>query len=1484
MKNQNFKGVLFSLFIAIVTLLLVDNWNSGKQLKITITKTIQAEKIPKRDRVDLAFKQEFDKTKDPKLGHVPRERLLDAREFQLQKFLTKENYKGSANAKSISNISWTERGPDNVGGRTRAIMFDPNDATNKKVWAGGVSGGLWYNDDITNVNSSWNKVNDFLDNLAITVIVSDPNDDQTFYAGTGEGHFVSSVRGAGIFKTTDGGDTWTHMTADNSFYATDDWHYVNDIVVRNESGTSVVYVATQHSFEVEFTQRSGVNGLFRSTDGGVNFTQVLPNMPSKTYSYIPADIELSASNRLFVGTTKGIALSPVEYSDGGDILYSDDGTTWTLALSTSDARVELACAPSDSDIIYAVADDGTAAGNDCAWIKKCDNCSTDSDSWTDLTVPAYKTQGTCANSGTQDFTRGQAWYDLILAVHPADADIAIIGGIDLYRTTNGSTFSTISYWTGSCDDEVHADQHAIVFRPGNSDEVVIGCDGGIYYSADAGDNTANPDFTAHNDGYNVTQFYGTAIHPTSGTNHFLAGAQDNGSHKFTSSGVNSTTEVSGGDGAFCHIDQSNANYQFTQYVYNVYYRSTNGGSSFTNVINDQSTGQFINPTDYDNDAFILYGGSSADNYFRWNDPRTGTSTSTVSLSTLNGDQVSAVTVDPNTSNRVYFGSDGGKVIVVDDADGTPSATDISGGSFSGYVSHIEVEDGDANHLLVTFSSYGVTSVWESTDAGSNWIAIEGDLPDMPVRWGIFHPLNSDMAVLATELGIWTTDDINGAGTAWESTNDGLSNVRIDMLQVRAADNEVIAATHGRGLFSSSSFAVTPSSDPVIYFSSATNAITEITETASTGGDCRPYKDYTVTMIIASAPTGDATVTLSSSITTDADEWDDFVFTTNGDFTQAGKSSTLTFSDGATTSQTFTVRIYDDATVENTETIELEFAISGTTDATQHSSNTEHTITLSDNDEVPTFAGSISLLSEDFEGGSLPSGWATSEVITSANDWRVGDLNALTGTYSAYVNWGSGGSPQDYKSTDDAQTFLITPQIDATSYTGMTFGFNYQCNGEFSSSTYWDYGLIAYSTDGSNFTQLGSEFQGVTTTTAYSISLPSALDGTTFYLAFYWENDNNTAGQPAFVIDDVEVTATGTTIASTLNYTSEQYLGPNETVLFFDDTNDEIVAKIENTSSHDYGCTTVTIDRSGTGTTEFWSATGSEYLMDKTVFVTPTNNNSSGTYTITLYYSDTEVNNWIAATSKATTDLKLAKTNVAVSTINSSSSSSVNAELGSSNSAVDFGDGWAITSSFTTGFSGIGAGDPGPPPAPLPIEIVDLYAKLLDEDNVHVTWTSLTEENTDYILVQHSTDGQYFDVIGKVNAAGNSSERIEYEFMHNNVNYGMHYYRLKTVDIDGQFELTNVVSVLQGNSKFDIESIYPVPARDIINVNYTLDNTDIASISLIDSRGQTVYNELLKNELGANHLEIACDYLPNGIYIITMANKGRKLRERLVISK
>src|SRR5688572_3634007 len=238
--------------------------------------------IPKQSRMDLAVAQENEITRDLRTNSVPRERLLQAY-YYADKLRQATKYSNTTQA-AIANVNWSERGPSNVGGRTRALMVDPNDPTKKAVWAGSVGGGLWKTNDISVSNPTWVQVNDFFSNIAVTSLASDPSNTQVLYFGTGEGYYnADGIRGMGIWKSGNGGLTWSQLasTANSNFY------YVNRLVVHSSGN---VYAATR-------------SGLFRSQDGGTTFARALgSSAPGGASTDNFSDVEVGADNSIWAST------------------------------------------------------------------------------------------------------------------------------------------------------------------------------------------------------------------------------------------------------------------------------------------------------------------------------------------------------------------------------------------------------------------------------------------------------------------------------------------------------------------------------------------------------------------------------------------------------------------------------------------------------------------------------------------------------------------------------------------------------------------------------------------------------------------------------------------------------------------------------------------------------------------------------------------------------------------------------------------------------------------------------------------------------------------------------------------------------------------------------------------------------------------------------------------------------------------------------
>ena len=1456
MRNKSTLSVLAAL-------LFVFGYYTWEHFSVDSKKDPKLEKINEKkkrlmlhhpqDGMDKAMEQEFELTKDPILNVVPREKLLAADNYRKQKLASI----ASRTTTAVSGINWSERGPNNVGGRTRALLYDLADAGNgyKKVFAGSVGGGLWVTTDITAATPTWARINDFMGNLAISTIAQDPSNAQNIYVGTGEGWYNSdAIRGLGIWKTSDGGTSWAQLASTNN----STFYYVQKIVV---TSTGVILAAT----------RSG--GVQRSADGGTSWTKVLGNGTGGGSNDSGADLEIGADGNIYCSL--GIL------STDGIYRSTNGGVNWTkIYTSNSDEeRIELACAPSDQNRIYALVQQISGGNRPIKKVMSTSDATAGTPTWATLSTPTWCDQG----SSSSDFTRGQAWYDLIAAVDPFDANTAYIGGVDILRTTNGgSAWTQVTRWAGGCTGtQIHADVHMITFKPGSTTEFLVGNDGGIYRTTDGGTN-----FTTRVTGYNVTQYYACAIHPTT-TNYFLAGAQDNGTQKFTTAGINTTSTASGGDGAFCHIDQTDGAVQITSYVYNNYFVSLTGGNTFISR-SFGNTGSFINPTDYDDNANILYAGSSAGSYFRWNDAGAGGSnTDNVTVTNFSGASVRHVAVSPITSNRVYFGLSNGSVVRVDNANTGAAQTGTVIRTGSGSVSCIAIDGANEDHILVTYSNYNVTHIYESYNANQaspTWTAVDGNFPNMPVRWAMFDPRNSDWALLATELGVWSTDNINGASTDWSPTNTDLANVRVDMLQYRASDRTIAAATHGRGLFT----AVVPiSTTPDISFAASSAASTELTTTTS---GCRSYTDYSVNMYIANAPTGDATITVSIQGGATATQGIDYEFTTNGNF--VSPSNTLVFTNGSTASKTINLRIYDDQEIEGAQSFTLTYSISGTTNAQAGSSNQTYTFTISDNDAAPTGASSANYTVASYDINSS----ATSPFQSGSRRARNQFLISASELFTA----GLVGNRQI-----TALAFNVLTKNSTQPFTGYTVSLGHTTATNLSTGFVSPTFTQVYS---ANYTVPGTGWQTIAFTTPFTWN---GTDNIVVQICF--DNGN---GSPTSSNDVVQGTATplgsGTTattlvtasggatagcalsanaisdarpqfrftqaipqtpIETVLNSSKSFYFGPNADVYLYSSTDGELLARIQNLSSHDYGCTTIEIDRAGTGSSQFWNANTANYLMNKTFRIVPTNNNASGQFTVTLYMTAAEVTGWQTATGQSWANIQMIKLpgQISIVTPSTPEPDGAGTVLVVTPTLGTLGTAYTMSYTFGNGFSGFGAGIPGAS-GTLPIELLSFSGRLQNE-NAKLDWSTAFEQNSKGFDIEKSLDGINFRKIGFVAAAGNSNSIRNYTFTDPQRAVEFNYYRLKLVDIDNTSDYSDVVLVKNAFGKQDVY-LAGNPITNNINIQFAKVPNGKVSVKIYDMKGRKIY-EAGHNNFNQTSLKIDIgSRLAQGVYSIKVETAGK----------
>ena len=332
-----------------------------------------------------------------------------------------------------------------MGGRVLSLLVEPTDATGNTVWAGTANGGLWKVTSATIAGYQWTNVSSNLSNLAVSTVAADPGTNVR-YCGTGEGCFnADAVRGAGIWKSTDGGATWAQLASTNN----SDFYYTQKLVVH--PGTHDVYAATRA-------------GLWRSQNGGTTWTAVLSQTTSPaSATNSVADVEIAADNTVFAAFGLIFSTDAIYRSPSGDAgswvnLNAQAGSGLP---TTGFERIERACAPSDPNRLYAVFEATSTRG-----LLNIYQSSDKGNTWVALAKPT--------DTNTTDYTNGQAWYALAIAVSPADPNAVYVGGLDLWFTSDAGSATpgsivwdheSIWYNNPTSVYYVHADHHAIAFVP-----------------------------------------------------------------------------------------------------------------------------------------------------------------------------------------------------------------------------------------------------------------------------------------------------------------------------------------------------------------------------------------------------------------------------------------------------------------------------------------------------------------------------------------------------------------------------------------------------------------------------------------------------------------------------------------------------------------------------------------------------------------------------------------------------------------------------------------------------------------------------------------------------------------------------------------------------------------------------------------------------------------------------------------------------------
>ena len=834
-------------------------------------------------------------------------------------------------ANRATSIFWEEKGPDNIGGRTRAILIDVNN--NSHVFAGSVSGGLF---ESFNAGNTWTKVEGFSSYLSVSSIAQATVSPYKILVGTEHIRERERFVGNGVYESNDNGITW------DSIPNTTSYNHINEIV----------YGPTQNKFYM--TTSNGLKELAGDAPLGTGVATVTgtdaPTNPSECEGLaISPDGRVIVLGQFIAGTRTYVS--------------NDYGASWTNVGGSAAGRV-----PQGSNRIeyavshtmvngkyytYAVGSTGPGGGTLVgAWVSVSDG---DDGTWVQIagsSSPSFMPFSTGSSA--------QGAYNNIMGVSPLNPGLAFVGGIDNYIWLQNTAISPpdgqweqVSQWFLPPENAyyVHADNHE--FKWDDNGTLYIGNDGGVGKSFNA-KNGIGMTFYPSNKGYNVTQFYGIGF---SAHGEVMGGTQDNGTlyNDYTNSTFMEFVEVRGGDGFDCDISFLYRDVMFSSIYFGGVLRSNDKGNNwgtffspammacgspgalsggfgqfntigrlwetpndpnstdsviyipnqaysigdtvYANGLSNDNTIMhiltqnldyvdtlypvadsiiagdtlhiFINPNTNDTidiksadymvgvalDTLLVQdpvqswyaiantGGSGcegvwitrnalrfgASENFWWHvDINYGSGETPVAVEFSADGDIMYVSTSANfgSSGNLYrvsglgalYGNDYDTGYATNQADLLPSF--VSGPTLihtaSSPISGIGIDPNDKDHVVISVGGFGGINVYETNDAttSASFFSIQGNLPNIPAHDVVIDRADPNLIILGTEFGVYATD--NG-GSTWTKNANGMGNVPVYALRQnwRGFDEgsfrpgELYAGTHGRGIWTSTTYLGTP---------------------------------------------------------------------------------------------------------------------------------------------------------------------------------------------------------------------------------------------------------------------------------------------------------------------------------------------------------------------------------------------------------------------------------------------------------------------------------------------------------------------------------------------------------------------------------------------------------------------------------------------------------------------------------------------------
>ncbi|MFN4253894.1 MAG: T9SS type A sorting domain-containing protein [Saprospiraceae bacterium] len=660
-----------------------------------------------------------------------------------------------ASGQQRSPSTWTSLGPNSsLGGyagigRINCIAFHPTDSNT--YWMGAPGGGIW---KTTDGGSTWTNNTDNLPVIGVSSIVVEPTDPNIIYIATGDGN-ASDTYSVGVLKSTDGGVTWAStglswLTSQNRIIRK---------LQRSTNDPNVLLAATSI-------------GMYRTTNAGATWTLTFPG------NFYDAEAKPGDPQVYHAATSDKIYRS------------LDGGQTWSLQKHVvGSGRIALGVSPANPNFVVALCGNGSNGG--------CFAVFASTDGGQTYAARSGDSPNLLGWSETGSDVGGQAWYDLCIAVDPTNADVIYTGGVNTWKSTDGGfTWSLNTHWYDIPNmATAHADKHALEFQPGTN-KLFQGNDGGIYI--------ANADASAWTDlsnGIAISQIYRLATAQTSDA--LIAGLQDNGTKTRSSGGV--WDDEIGGDGMDCAINPTDANVMYGELYFGGIHRSTDGGVNWVDIhanIPGQPQGNWVTPFILDPvTPTTIYAGFNQ----LWKSTDQGDSWTAITPPGLfGGSRLSIVAAAPSDPANLIV-SNGQSIW--GSTDGGATWNVVAAGGTDGRITDIEFHPTNPSTFWMTRSNYVAgQKVFKTTDGGSTWTNVSGTLPNLPANCIIYQPGSPDGLYIGMDVGVFYTDNSLGD---WEAFNQGLPNSTVTDLEIRTATGKLRAATYGRGAWESDLFVADP---------------------------------------------------------------------------------------------------------------------------------------------------------------------------------------------------------------------------------------------------------------------------------------------------------------------------------------------------------------------------------------------------------------------------------------------------------------------------------------------------------------------------------------------------------------------------------------------------------------------------------------------------------------------------------------------------